>query len=185
MVYDVIIIGAGVSGAAVARELSKYELGTLVIEKGEDVCCGTSKANSAIVHAGYDCQPGSMMARMNVRGNEMMGEVCHDLDVPFERIGSLLVCTDEERLPGLRELLARGVANGVRGMRILSREEALEMEPHLEGGVVGALYAPSAGIVCPFALDIAMAENAFETASTSTSTPRPRGSRVMPRASGT
>jgi glycerol-3-phosphate dehydrogenase len=161
MVYDVIIIGAGVSGAAVARELSKYELETLVIEKGEDVCCGTSKANSAIVHAGYDCQPGSMMARMNVRGNEMMDEVCRDLDVPFERTGSLLVCTGEERLPGLRELLARGVANGVRGMRILAREEALAMEPRLASGVVGALYAPSAGIICPFALNIAMAENAF------------------------
>lgn len=161
MTYDVIVIGAGVCGSAIARELSRYEADVLVIERGEDVCCGTSKANSAIIHAGYDCRPGSMMARMNVRGNEMMTQVSRDLDVPFERVGSLLVCTHEDQLGGLRDLYDRGVANGVGGMEILSGDEARAMEPKLVEGVLGALWAPTAGIVNPFALNVAMAENAF------------------------
>ena len=93
--YDIIIIGAGVTGAAIARELSKYEASILVLEKSEDVCCGTSKANSAIIHAGYDAKQGSLKARMNVRGNELMTKLAEDLDIPFKRIGSLVVCTDE------------------------------------------------------------------------------------------
>ena len=84
MIYDVIIIGAGVTGAAVARELSRYKAEICVLERGEDVCSGTSKANSAIVHAGYDCVPGSMMAKMNVRGNAMMTDLCKELDIPFD-----------------------------------------------------------------------------------------------------
>ena len=104
MVYDVLIIGAGVSGAAIARELSRYQAEICVLERGEDVCSGTSKANSAIIHAGYDCEPGSMMAKMNVRGNEMMTELCKELDIPFKRDGSLVVCTDEKELPGLQDL---------------------------------------------------------------------------------
>lgn len=162
MTYDVVVIGAGVIGAAVARELSRYEAEVLVIEKGEDVCSGTSKANSAIVHAGYDCAPGSMMARMNVRGNEMMGNLARDLDIPFERVGSLLVCTHANGADGLRELYCRGIRNGVGGMRVLHREETLAMEPNLSEEVIGALWAPSAGIICPFALNIAMAENASQ-----------------------
>ena len=101
MTYDVIVIGAGVSGAAVARELSRYQASVLVLERGEDVCSGTSKANSAIVHAGYDARPGSLMARLNVRGNQMMDQLCQELDIPFQRVGSLLVCTAQERLGGL------------------------------------------------------------------------------------
>ena len=120
MVYDVIIIGAGVTGAAVARELSRYKAEVCVLERGEDVCSGTSKANSAIVHAGYDCVPGSMMAKMNVRGNEMMTDLCRDLDIPFERNGSLVVCIDKDSLPGLQELYDRGIKNGVPGMKLLS-----------------------------------------------------------------
>ena len=103
MVYDVIVIGAGVTGCAVARELSRYQAEVLVLERDEDVCCGTSKANSAIVHAGYDAKPGSLMARMNVRGNQMMGDLCRDLDIPFDRVGSLLVCTHEENRAGARQ----------------------------------------------------------------------------------
>ena len=101
MIYDVVIIGAGVSGAAIARELSRYEAEICVLEKEEDVCCGTSKANSAIVHAGYDCTPGTMMARMNLRGNEMMEQLSEDLDFPFRRNGSFVVCLDETRLEAL------------------------------------------------------------------------------------
>ncbi len=160
MTYDVIIIGAGVTGAAVARELSRYETNVCVLEKEEDVCCGTSKANSAIIHAGYDCEPGSCMARMNVRGNEMMDQLCKDLDIPFKRNGSLVVCIHKEELPGLKDLYDRGIKNGVPGMKLLTREEALEMEPNLTDSVEGALYAETAGIICPFKLNIAMAENA-------------------------
>ncbi|MBE6003417.1 MAG: NAD(P)/FAD-dependent oxidoreductase [Lachnospiraceae bacterium] len=160
MTYDVIVIGAGVSGAAVARELSRYQTEVCVLEKEEDVCCGTSKANSAIIHAGYDAEPGSNMAKMNVRGNAMMDELCRDLDIPFKRNGSLVVCIHEELLPGLKDLYDRGIRNGVPGMKLLTREEALEMEPNISDDVKGALYAETAGIICPFKLNIAMAENA-------------------------
>ncbi len=160
MTYDVIIIGAGVSGAASARELSKYKLNVCVLEKAEDVCAGTSKANSAIIHAGFDAPEGSLMAKLNVRGNEMMDELSKDLDIPFKRNGSLVVCIHKEELEGLKDLYNRGVANGVKGLKILSREEVLELEPNLSDSVEGALYAPTGGIVCPFILNIAMAENA-------------------------
>lgn len=144
MIYDVVIIGAGVSGAAIARELSRYEAEICVLEKEEDVCCGTSKANSAIVHAGYDCKPGTMMARMNLRGNEMMEQLSEDLDFPFRRNGSFVVCLDETRLEALKELYEQGIANGVPGLRMLDREEALQMEPNLSENTVAALYAPRA-----------------------------------------
>lgn len=160
MIYDVIIIGAGVTGSAIARELSRYKADVCVLERDEDVCCGTSKANSAIVHAGYDCVPGSMMAKMNVRGNEMMDQIAEELDVPFKRNGSLVVCIHKDTLDGLKELYDRGIANGVPGMKILSREETLAMEPNLSDDTQGALYASTAGIICPFRLTIGFAENA-------------------------
>lgn len=158
--YDVIIIGAGVSGAAVARELSRYKVNACVIEKEEDVCCGTSKANSAIVHAGYDAATGSLMAKLNVRGNQMMEQLSKDLDFPFKKNGSLVVCLSEEDMPKLQALYDRGVANGVQELRILNREELRAMEPNISDDAYAALYAPTAGIVCPFNLNIAMAENA-------------------------
>ena len=158
--YDVIIIGAGVSGAATARELSRYQAKICVLEKEEDVCCGTSKANSAIVHAGYDAETGSLKAKLNVRGNELMGELAEKLDFPFERKGSLVLCLNEDDMPSLQVLYERGMANGVKDMRILPREEVLRMEPNVTDHVYAALYAPTAGIVCPFGLNIALAENA-------------------------
>ena len=160
--YDIIVIGAGVIGCAVARELSRCNAKILVLDKNADVCEGTSKANSAIVHSGYDAKNGSLMAKFNVEGNAMMDAVCRELDVPFKRIGSLTVCTDPDDLPKLTELYDRGVANGVPGLQILNREEALAIEPNLADGVVAALYAPSAGIICPFKLTVAYAENAAE-----------------------
>lgn len=162
MLYDVIVIGAGVTGSSVARELSRYNANICVLEKGEDVCTGTSKANSAIVHAGFDAAEGSMMAKMNVRGNEMMTQLAEDLDIPFKRNGAMVVCIHKEALDGLKTLYDRGIANGVKELRILNREEALEMEPNLSENVQGALYAPTSGIICPFILNIAMAENAAE-----------------------
>ena len=158
--YDVIIIGAGVSGAASARELSRCAARVCVLEKEEDVCCGTSKANSAIVHAGYDAAPGSLMAKLNVRGNALMGDLAKDLDIPFRRIGSLVVCLSEEDMPGLQALYDRGQANGVPDLRIIYHDELLQMEPNLSEETYAALYAPTAGIVCPFGLNIALAENA-------------------------
>lgn len=159
--YDVIIIGAGVSGAGAARELSRYQAKICVIEKEEDVCCGTSKANSAIVHAGYDAAPGSLKAKLNVRGNQMMENLSKELDFAFQRNGSLVICRDEEELPALQALYERGLTNKVSGLCIWNREEALAMEPNLTDDVCAALYAPTAGIVCPFELNIALAENAY------------------------
>lgn len=158
--YDIIIIGAGVSGCASARELSRYEASICVVDKEEDVCCGTSKANSAIVHAGYDADEGSLMAKLNVKGNQMMEELAKELDFPFRRNGSLVLCMDEEDMPNLKALYKRGVANGVKDLSILTREQLKAMEPNVSDQAVAALYAPTGGIVCPFGLNIALAENA-------------------------
>lgn len=160
--YDVIIIGGGVSGAASARELSRFEGNFCVLEKEEDVCCGTSKANSAIVHAGFDATAGSLMAKLNVRGNERMGQLAEELDIPFERNGSLVICLNEEDMPSLQALYERGLANGVKKLQILRGEEVLAMEPNISENVYAALYAPTGGIICPFQLNIALAENAYE-----------------------
>ena len=158
--YDVVIIGAGVSGAAVAREVSRYTANVLVLEQFEDVCCGTSKANSAIVHAGYDAPTGSLMARLNVRGSQVMEDLSRELDFPYRRNGSMVLCMAEEDRPRLQALLDRGVANGVEGLRIIEREEILRREPNVSPDVVAALDVPTGAIVCPFGLNIAMAENA-------------------------
>lgn len=158
--YDVVIIGAGVSGSSIARELSRYKGKFCVLEKEEDVCCGTSKANSGIVHAGYDANPGSLMAKLNVQGNQMMEALSKELDFSFVRTGSFVVCTNTEDLPRLEALKERGIENGVEGLQILGKKEALELEPNLSEDIVAVLYAPTAGIVCPFGLNIAMAENA-------------------------
>lgn len=157
---DVIIIGAGVTGCAIARELSRYHLDICVIEKESDICEGTSKANSGIVHGGFDAKPGTLNARLNVQGNAMMEELSKKLDFPFQRNGSMVVCQSAEEMPVLEELKQRGLTNGVKDMRILSRTEALEMEPNLADSVYAALLVPSGGIVCPFGLNIALAENA-------------------------
>ena len=159
--YDVIVIGAGVAGCASARELSRYQVKACVLEKEEDVCCGTSKANSAIVHAGDDAAEGSLMAKLNVEGNEMMEALSKELDFPFKRCGSLVACLDEDELPGLKALYDRGVKNGVKGLEVITDQEAIRrLEPNLTDEVVAVLYAPTAGIVCPFNMNIAMAENA-------------------------
>ena len=158
--YDVAIIGAGVSGCAIARELSRYKLTIAVLDKEEDVCNGTSKANSAIVHAGFDAAPGSLMAKLNLQGNEMMKALCEELDVPFKQNGSLVMCSKKEDLPKLEELYERGIQNNVKGLQILNEEQVKQMEPNAADCVCAALYAPTGGIVCPFTLTIAMAENA-------------------------
>lgn len=160
--YDVAIIGGGVTGAAVARELSRYQLKICLAERTEDVCSGTSKANSAIVHAGYDAATGSIKAKMNVEGNRIMGQLSRDLDFSFRRNGSLVLCFSEDDRPALQALYERGVANGVPDLRIITGDEARAMEPNITDQVVAALYAPTGGIVCPFGLTIALAENACD-----------------------
>lgn len=160
--YDVVVIGAGVSGSAVARELSRKERRIAVLEKACDVCEGTSKANSGIVHAGYDAVPGTLKAKLNVLGNERMESLSKELDFSFKRNGSLVLCFEEEGIPKLEKLYERGLKNGVKGLALLSGEEVRKMEPAVSEEVVKALYAPTGGIVCPFGLNIALAENAYE-----------------------
>ncbi len=160
MKYDVVIIGGGVSGCAIARELSRYQARILVVDKEEDLCCGTSKANSAIVHAGFDAPHGSLMAKLNVEGSRLMEPLARDLDVPYDRCGSLVVCLAREDLPALEKLYQNGLANGVEGLEILDRETLVKMEPHISPKAVAALWAPTGAILCPFTLTYALGENA-------------------------
>jgi len=157
---DVVIIGAGVTGCAIARELSRYELAIAVVEKEEDVCSGTSKANSGIVHAGYDAKPGTLKAKFNLEGSRRMEALSKELDFAYERNGSIVLCFQEEDLPQLEELYERGVENGVEDLESLTPEKLHSIEPNISEQVVAALYAPTGGIVCPFGLTIALAENA-------------------------
>ncbi len=160
--YDVIIVGAGVTGCAIARELSRYDLKICVMEKCEDVCSGTSKANSAIVHAGFDARPGSMKARMNVAGSKMMEDLSKKLDFDYRRNGSMVLCFDEKDRPRLDALYEQGKENGVEGLSVISGYDARSLEPNLSDQVVAALYAPTGAIICPFGLTIALAENACD-----------------------
>ncbi|MCM1190006.1 MAG: NAD(P)/FAD-dependent oxidoreductase [bacterium] len=157
---DIIVIGAGVTGCAAARELARYDWRITVLERASDVCEGTSKANSGIVHAGFDAQPGTVKARLNVEGNAMMESLSEELDFPFQKNGSLVLCFDEKDRPGLEKLYRQGQKNGVKELRILERGELKALEPNLSDRAVAALYAPTGGIVCPFGLTVALAENA-------------------------
>ena len=160
--YDVAIIGGGVIGSAIARELSKFTVNAVVIEREQDLCCGTTKANSAIIHGGYDAKPGSLKAKLNVEGNKMFDELSRDLDFPFKRNGSLVVRTKDQSKDDLQKLYDQGIANGVEGLKIVDRDELLKMEPNIADDVVDALYVPTGGIVCPFNFNYALAENAAD-----------------------
>lgn len=160
--YDVVIIGAGITGACVLHELAKYQLRIAVIDRENDVAEGTTKANSAIVHAGYDPHPGTKMAFHNVRGCAMYPSLCEEFSVPYKNCGSLVLSFKEEDDKLLEELYHRGRQNGVPGLRILTKDELLKREPNLNHAVRGALYAPTAGIVNPWQLCIALAEHAVE-----------------------
>ena len=160
--YDAVVIGGGILGCFVARNLRRWNISVLLLEKEEDVCKGITRANSAIVYAGYDNKPGSLKAELTVRGNANMGRLCEELDVPFSRCGSLLVTYDEASVPRLEKKLKNGIQNGVPGVRLLPGEETEAMEPMLKPGVVAALYAPSTGTVNPWQLGIAAFENAVK-----------------------
>lgn len=158
--FDVIVIGGGVTGCATLRELSKYNLKLALLEKEEDVCSGTSKANSAIVHAGHDAKSGTLKARLNVRGNKLIRELSSELNFAYQNNGSLVLCFDENDYPKLEELYNRGIANGVEGLKILNHDETLALEPNLSDEVKYSLLCETGGIVCPFEMNIALAENA-------------------------
>jgi len=157
---DIVVIGAGVTGCSIARELARYEWKVTVLERASDVCEGTSKANSGIAHAGFDAIPGTMKAKLNVEGSEMMEALSEELDFPFKRNGSLVLCFDQSDRPKLQKLLEQGIKNGVKNLRIIERDELKSLEPNISDEAVAALYAPTGGIVCPFGLTIALAENA-------------------------
>ncbi|WP_312562429.1 FAD-dependent oxidoreductase, partial [Anaerospora sp.] len=159
---DIIIIGGGVVGTAIARELARYRLDVVVVERQPDLAMGTSKANSGILHAGFDAHPGTLKGELNARGNELYRTLEKDLDLDIRWIGSMVVAKDEEDRKVLDDLLERGRQNGVPGLEILPPEEVLAREPHLAPDITGALWAPSAGVICPFRATIAFAENAVQ-----------------------
>ncbi|WP_283124990.1 NAD(P)/FAD-dependent oxidoreductase [Angelakisella massiliensis] len=158
--YDVAIIGCGIIGASTAYELSRYKLKVAVLEAQNDVANGTTKANSAILHAGYDPEPGTLMAKLNVEGVRLAKELCEKLDVERKQIGSFVLAFSEKEMETVHKLYDRGVQNGVPDMKVLTKEEVLAMEPNINTEVHGALYAPSAAIVNPWEFCIALAETA-------------------------
>ncbi|MDO4616073.1 MAG: NAD(P)/FAD-dependent oxidoreductase [Lachnospiraceae bacterium] len=158
--YDITIIGCGVIGASIAYSLSAYDLKILILEQENDIAMGTTKANSAIIHAGYDPEPGTLIAKLNVRGSEMMEELCRKLSVKYDRIGSLVLGFNEQDRKHLEKLYDNGMKNGVPGLKILTGDEARERDPHLTKAVTCALYAPTAAIIDPWGLAIAEAETA-------------------------
>ena len=159
--FDVAIIGAGVVGAMMARELAKYQLKVIVLEKENDVAMGASKANSGIVHAGYDCAPGTLKARLNVEGAAMMEDICKDLGVKFKRNGSLVIGFDQDDRKSIEKLLEKAKANGVE-VQLLDKAGIKAIEPNISDSVTCALYAPTGGIVCPYDLTVAALGNAMD-----------------------
>ena len=157
---DVIIIGGGVIGTSIARELSKYELDTILIEKGDDLASGISKANSGIVHSGYNETVGTLKGKLNVIGNKMFDELSKDLDFTFKRNGALILAFNDDEMRKLRELKENGQSLGIEGLEILNKEEALSLEENISNKIVGALYAKTSGIVSPYEMTIALGENA-------------------------
>ena len=160
MKYDVAVVGAGVVGSLITRELAKFNLKVALLERKNDCAMGATKANSAIVHAGFDAKPGSLKAKLNVRGVELMKTTCEELNVPLKNIGALVVAFSQEEIPHLEELLERGKENGVPDLSIVYRDELVKMEPNIGDSAVAALYAPTSSIVCPYELTIAGVENA-------------------------
>ena len=158
--YDVAIIGAGVVGTALARELSKYDLKIVILEKENDACTGASKANSGIIHAGYDPEKNTLMAKLNAEANKMYDSLCEELSVPFKRNGTLVIAFDDAQLAHINELKQRGIDNGIPGLRILSKDELLKQEKSASPEAKGALFAETAGIIDPMLLTVSLMENA-------------------------
>lgn len=164
--FDVAIIGAGVVGGMLARTLSKYDLKICILERENDVAMGATKANSAIVHAGFDAKEGSLKAKLNVQGAKMMEAVCKELGVKYQNNGSLVIGFNEEDRETIHSLLERGVKNGVPNLKVLDKDELKALEPNLADNVLCALHAPTGGIVCPYDLTIAAIGNAMDNGAT-------------------
>ncbi len=160
--YDIAIVGAGVVGAMVAREMMRYGMSVCILERDYDVSMGSTRANSAIVHAGFDAKEGSLKARLNVRGSEMMEHVAEELGVKYNRCGSLVVGFTAEDRATLEELRVRGEKNGVDGLRVLERDELVKIEGGVGDDVICALYAPTGAIICPYELTVAAIGNAMD-----------------------
>ena len=160
--FDVAIIGAGVVGGMIARTLARYQLKIVILEKGHDVATGATAANSAIVHAGFDAKEGSLKAKLNVRGSELMSQVCRELGVKYKNNGSLVIGFGEEDKAHLETLYKRGVANGVKNLKLLNAEELHALEPNVSPDATCALHAPTGAIVCPYELTFAAVGNAMD-----------------------
>ena len=160
--YDVAIIGAGVTGAMIARTLCRYGLKVCILEKENDAASGATKANSAIVHAGFDAKEGSLKAKLNVQGSKMMKKVTEELGVKYINNGSLVIGFDEEDRKQIEILLERGIRNGVEDLRIIEKNELKKREPNISDNVICALYAPTGAIICPYELTIAAIGNAMD-----------------------
>jgi len=161
LIYDVIIIGGGVTGCSIARTLSKYDLNICVIEKEAEIASGTTKANSGVVHAGYAAQREYTKRYLCIKGNKLYTQAAKELNFPFERIGSFVVAIEDNQIKELEEERKKGTEDGIPGLElILDKKKIKEMEPNLTDDVVGVLHAPSAGLVSPYELTFAMAENA-------------------------
>ena len=162
MKYDVLIAGAGVTGAMAARELSRYQLSVCLLEKENDVACGASKANSGIVHGGFDPEPGTLKAKLNAEGIGLLYEAAKELHVPCKQNGSMVCAFGADEEPAIDELYERGLENGIGGMKVLSGDEARALEPNLSAAITKVLHIPSAGIICPYDLTIAAVGNAMD-----------------------
>ncbi|HZK38751.1 MAG TPA: NAD(P)/FAD-dependent oxidoreductase, partial [Clostridia bacterium] len=160
MRFDVAIIGAGVIGSLIARELSRFNMDVALLEKENDMAMGTTKANSAIIHAGFDSVPSSLKAITNVEGVKLMPALCKDLAVPYKNIGSLVLAFNESQMAHLTKLLIRGNKNDVPKLSIIGQDKLRELEPNVNINALGALWAPTASIICPYELTIAAVENA-------------------------
>lgn len=159
---DVVIIGAGVTGCGIARQLSKYKLDILVLDKEEDISCSTTKCNNGMIHSGYDSKPTSLKAKMNVKGNAMYTQWAEELQFSFKRTGSFVLAFDEEEHKKLEGLLVNGQTNGVPGIALISGDEAREIEPNISEKAISALWTPSAGYVEPYEVCLALMENAID-----------------------
>ncbi|MEG1642095.1 MAG: NAD(P)/FAD-dependent oxidoreductase [Synergistaceae bacterium] len=159
-IYDVIIIGGGIVGNAIARELSRYTLKTALLEKEPDVGFETSCRNSGVLHSGINYKPNTLRAKLAVKGNAMMDQLCDELKVKIKRIGKLTVALDEEEMPGINRLMEQGKANGVAGLEVLNSRQMQEKQPNVEG--IAAIWSPTTAIISPYGLTIALAENACE-----------------------
>ena len=160
--YKVAIIGGGVTGGLIARKLAQLDISMVILERENDVAMGQSKANSGIVHAGFDPVPGTLKAKLNVMGNQMMEQICRELNVKYRKNGALVVGYTDEDIKNIEILYHRGIENGVKDLKVLTRKQVFALEKNLSRNIKGALYAPTSAVVCPYELTIHSIGNAMD-----------------------